>query len=136
MSSYDSSTIIIHGKNLPKKPTIATTDQLEAKFGATKNTQNAIPYAKKIETAIDAGIATEPPKIPKDISQLIQTTRVKNGYKTQKDLALAITSPNVTTNEIRQMENGTMILNPQNRHKVQAIGRRLQLGALNLPKSI
>jgi len=133
MSSYDSRTIILHGKNI-KKNTITPADQLETKFGAKKNTQSVIPYAKKIEAAIDEGVAAGPPKIPKELSHLIQTTRLEKGYKTQKDLAQAVTSPNVTANEIQQMENGTMILNPQNRQKVQAVGRRLQLGALNLPK--
>ena len=137
MSSYDSRTIIIHGsKNVPKKPTIATTDQLSNKFGAGKNSHTANFSAKKIETAIDEGKAAGPPKIPKEISQQIQTKRIEMGFKTQKDLAVAVTSPNVTVNEIQQMENGQMILNPVNRQKVQAVGRRLQLGALNLPKIV
>jgi hypothetical protein len=133
MSAYDSRTIILRGKNI-KENKITTTDQLETKFGAKKNTQSVIPYAKKIEEAIEQGTASVPPKIPKELSQLIQKTRIEKGYETQKKFAVAVTSPNVTSNEIQQMESGQMILNPQNRHKIQAVGRLLQLGPLNLPK--
>jgi hypothetical protein len=56
------------------------------------------------------------------------------GFKTQKELANSMNSPPVTVIEIQQMENGQMILTPQNRPKIQAVGRKLGLGQLNLPK--
>ena len=134
MSNYDSRTIVLHNKNAQKKAEIASTDQLTSKFNAGKNTQSTIPYAAKIEKAVDDNTTTGPPKIPREVAQQIQTKRIAMGFKTQKDLANAMNSPPVTQNEIQQMENGQMILTPLNRPKVQAVGRKLGLGPLNLPK--
>ncbi len=134
MSNYDSRTIVLHNKNGQKKAEIASSDQLTSKFNAGKNTQSTIPYAAKIEKAVEDNTTTGPPKIPREVAQQIQTKRISMGFKTQKDLANAMNSPPVTQNEIQQMENGQMILTPLNRPKVQAVGRKLGLGPLNLPK--
>lgn len=136
MSSNNSHTVIIHGKSVPKKPVIASLDQIEAKFNANKNTQGTIPYTKKIETAIDGGTASGPPNIPQDLSKRIQLKRVEKGFKTQKEFAMTIKNPSVSVNEIQQMENGKMIMNTNNRTKVQAVGKSLCLGKLDLPKIV
>jgi hypothetical protein len=134
MSTYNSRTIVIHGKSVTKKNTITPTDQLQTKFGGMKNTQSVISYPKKIEEAIDNGTSAGPPKIPLEICRLIQSKRIEKNCKTQKDLAGKIKNPCVTVNEIQQMENGSMILNPDNRKKVQVVCRTLEISPVNLPK--
>ena len=127
METYNKRTIVIRGKSVTKKNTITPTDQLETKFGATKNTQSVIPYAKKIEEAIDNGTSAGPPKIPRNIYCQIQSQRMEKGFKTQQDLAMIVKNPRVTVGDIKDMENGSMILNPQNRQKVQAVFRTLDI---------
>ena len=135
MSTYDSRTIVLHNSNaINKKREALSPDQLGSKFNAGKNTQTTISSATKIEKAVEEGTVSKPPKIPREISQQIQTKRIEMGFKTQKDLANSMNSPPVTVIEIQQMENGQMILTPQNRPKIQAVGRKLGLGQLNLPK--
>lgn len=134
MSTHICPTIVLTNKNGMKKPQITSSDQLGSKFNAGKNTQSAIPYAAKIEKAVEDGTAGGPPKIPREVSQQIQSKRIEMGFKTQKELANSMNSPPITVNELQQMENGQMILTPQNRPKVQAVGRKLNLGPLNLPK--
>jgi hypothetical protein len=135
MSNYDK-TIVIRGKNPVKKGSTIPTDQILTKHNAAKNSPTTNMNASKIEKAIDEGVASGPPKIPKDVSQTIQQTRIVKGFNTQKELANSMNSPPITINELQQMENGQFLLSPQNRTKVQAVLRKLGINSVKLPKSV
>ena len=123
-------TIVLRNKN----PLIKTTTTVagESKFNAAKNVQggSSVSNAKKIEAAAEDGKMNSV-TIPREISQLIQTKRTELG-KTRKELAPTIKSINVK--DLDEMETGKMILNQANRTKIQAVGRALGLGPLDLPK--
>ena len=77
--------------------------------------------AKKLEERIESGEMTGPPKIPRELGQKIQSTRIEKGFTTQKSLIQAITKTQITTAEIQQMENGMFLLNAANKPKLQAV---------------
>lgn len=127
-------TIIIRGKKPINAPRIADPNNLQSKQSGGKNSQSVNMNAKKLEERIDSGETTEPPKIPRELSQKIQSGRIAKGFKTQKSFFPTVKEPLITQIELQQMENGTFLLTPANRPKVQAVGRALGLGPLNLPK--
>ncbi len=131
-------TIVLRSSNpLITKKVIKSTDQIGSKMTASKNTQEStVKNATKIERLAESGEISATLTVPLAVAQLIAKGRIEKGFKTQKDLAQAIPKPQITQNEIQQMENGKFILSlPGNREKVQAVGRKLQLGPLDLPKA-
>lgn len=132
--SFQGNTIILRGKKPINAPRNATPENLQSKLTAGKNSQTVNMNAKKLEERIDSGETTEPPKIPREVSQKIQAGRIAKGFKTQKSFYPTVKDPQITQIELQQMENGSFLLTPANRPKVQAVGRALGLGPLNLPK--
>jgi hypothetical protein len=131
---FQGNTIILRGKKPINAPRNANPDNLQSKLSGGKNSQTVNMNAKKLEERIDNGETTEPPKIPREISQKIQSGRIAKGFKTQKSFYPTVKEPQITQIELQQMENGSFLLTPANRPKVQAVGRALGLGPLNLPK--
>lgn len=137
MSNYCPTIVLRPSNPLITKKEIKSTDDIGSKMTASKNTQaSAVKNATKIERLAESGEISANLTVPLAIGQLIAKGRIENDYKTQKDLALAIPKPQITQTEIQQMENGRFSLSlPGNREKVQAVGRKLKLGPLNLPKA-
>jgi hypothetical protein len=89
---------------------------------STANSQSTpMLNAKKLEQQIENGEMTGPPKIPRELAQKIQTTRIEKGFTTQKSLIQGITKTPITSAEIQQMENGSFLLNAANKPKLQAV---------------
>jgi hypothetical protein len=89
---------------------------------STANSQSTpMLNAKKLEQQIENGEMTGPPKIPRELAQKIQTTRIEKGFTTQKSLIQGITKTPITSAEIQQMENGSFLLNASNKPKLQAV---------------
>lgn len=131
-------TIVLRPSNpVITKKVMTPTDQIDSKMTASKNSQAAaVKNATKIERLAESGDISATLTVPLAVAQLISKGRTEKGFKTQKDLAQAITKPQITQNEIQQMENGKFVLSlPGNREKVQAVGRKLGLGPLDLPKT-
>jgi hypothetical protein len=130
-------TIVLRSPNpVITKKVIKSTEDIDSKTTASKNAQTgAVKNATKIERLAESGETYASPTIPLTVAQLIAKGRIEKGFKTQRELALAIPKPQITQIEIQQMENGKFVLTlPGNREKVQAVGRKLQLGPLDLPK--
>ncbi len=137
MSNYCPTIVLRPSNPVITKKEIKSTDQIGSKMTASKNTQEStVKNATKIERLAESGEISATLTVPLAVAQLIAKGRIEKGFKTQKDLAQAIPKPQITQNEIQQMENGKFILSlPGNREKVQAVGRKLQLGPLDLPKA-
>jgi hypothetical protein len=111
----------------PKNPIITkreiNPDSTEKKIIHTTTNSQSTPMlnAKKLEERIESGDMSGPPKIPRELGQKIQSTRIEKGFATQKSLIQAITKTPITSTEIQQMENGSFILNGPNKQKLQAV---------------
>ena len=111
----------------PSKPVITkreiNPDSTEKKIIHTTTNSQSTPMlnAKKLEERIESGEASGPPKIPRELGQKIQSTRIEKGFTTQKSLIQAITKTQITQAEIQQMENGSFLLNGANKPKLQAV---------------
>ena len=111
----------------PKNPIITkreiNPDSTEKKIIHTTTNSQSTPMlnAKKLEERIESGDMSGPPKIPRELGQKIQSTRIEKGFATQKSLIQSITKTPITSTEIQQMENGSFILNGPNKQKLQAV---------------
>ena len=123
--------VIVLQKKQPKPVTSPLVNESGQKINSGKNSNGVTINAKKLEEKIDSGDVTAPLTIPKELATRIQQTRTANGMKTQKDLAIKACIP---VNDINIMEGGKMILSPENKKKIEKVGRVLGLGKLNFPK--
>ncbi len=116
-------TIVLRSKNPIVKTREINIDNTEKKIIHTTANSQSTPMlnAKKLEQQIESGEMTGPPKIPRELGQKIQSTRIEKGYTTQKSLIQAITKTQITQAEIQQMENGSFLLNGANKQKLQAV---------------
>jgi ribosome-binding protein aMBF1 (putative translation factor) len=89
--------------------------------------------ASSLERKIDEGVVTEPPKIARNISSIFSTKRqeimIGDKKMTQKDLAQRV---NLPVADITSMENGSMIMNHDNKIKVRKVQRVLNIPHLDL----
>jgi hypothetical protein len=117
----------------PSKPLITKREikpeNSEKKIIHTSTNSQSTPMlnAKKLEERIESGEFSGPPKIPRELGQKIQSTRIEKGFATQKSLIQAITKTQITSAEIQQMENGSYILNGANKQKLQAVCVKLNI---------
>jgi hypothetical protein len=117
----------------PKNPIITKREikpeNSEKKIIHTSSNSQSTPMlnAKKLEQQIESGDMSGPPKIPRELGQKIQTTRIEKGFTTQKSLIQAITKTPITQAEIQQMENGSFLLNGANKPKLQAVCVKLNI---------
>ena len=123
MSDNICPTIVLRSKNPVITNRVINTDNTEKKnIHNTSNSQSTpMLNAKKLEQQIENGDMSGPPKIPRELSQKIQSTRIEKGFATQKSLIQGITKTPITSAEIQQMENGSFILNGANKQKLQAV---------------
>jgi ribosome-binding protein aMBF1 (putative translation factor) len=74
-----------------------------------------------------------PPKISRDVSNIISSKRqeqmIGDKKMTQKDLAGRV---NLPVSDITSMENGSMILNHENKMKIRKVQQFLKITELNL----
>ena len=123
MSDEYCPTIILRSKNPIVTKREINPDSTEKKVIHTTANSQSTPMlnAKKLEQQIESGEMTGPPKIPRELGQKIQSTRIEKGFTTQKSLIQAITKTQITSAEIQQMENGMFLLNGTNKQKLQAV---------------
>ena len=131
-NNLDFKPLIIRGKNPIKSNEITSSDNLDKKFNASKNTSTKIQLnATSIEKKIDNDTFTLP-KIPSDIAKLFRDKRTELKLK-QIELAQRC-SGGVPVAIIQQIENESILLNAENRKYINIVARFLKLPALNLPK--
>ena len=129
MSDNICPTIILRSKNPINAKREINPDSTEKKNIHTSSNSQSTPMlnAKKLEQQIESGDMSGPPKIPREIGQKIQSTRIEKGFTTQKSLIQAITKTQITQAEIQQMENGSFLLNGANKPKLQAVCVKLNI---------
>jgi hypothetical protein len=129
----DFKTIVIHGKNPIKPNTIKNDNSIEKKFNGGTNTSTKVQLnASSLESKIDNDTYTIAPTIPKDIVKMFIEKRSELKLK-QIELAKQC-GGGIPVAIIQQIENGSIILNAENRKFINTIARFLKLPALNLPK--
>jgi hypothetical protein len=116
-------TIVLRPKNPVYTKREINPENCEKKIVHTSTNSQSTPMlnAKKLEERIESGDMSGPPKIPRELGQKIQSTRIEKGFTTQKSLIQAITKTQITQAEIQQMENGLFLLNGANKQKLQAV---------------
>jgi hypothetical protein len=123
MSDNFCPTITLRSKNPIITKREINPDSTEKKVIHTTINSQSTPMlnAKKLEQQIESGDMSGPPKIPRELGQKIQSTRIEKGFTTQKSLIQSITKTQITSAEIQQMENGSFLLNGTNKQKLQAV---------------
>jgi hypothetical protein len=129
MSDNICPTIVLRSKNPVYTNRVINTDNTEKKNVHNTSNSQSTPMlnAKKLEQQIESGELSGPPKIPRELAQKIQSTRIEKGFATQKSLIQGITKTPITSAEIQQMENGSFILNGANKQKLQAVCVKLNI---------
>jgi hypothetical protein len=124
-SRNDYNTTIIHGKKPVKRGEIVD---------AERKTQTTSMNSASLERKIDSGDMGLHPYIDKDVSHLIQSTRIsqKNGEKTltQRDLATLANQrggKSITPKDIADIESGNIRLTTENKLKIQAVKKALSI---------
>jgi len=132
MNHQDLKTVVIHGKNPTRQPTI---QHGTVKSPHHANTMNGAAIEKKI----DDGTMTTPPMIPPAVSRLIIDHRVKTkvGDKTMTQLQLATAANQkggrgILPKDITDMENGQMLVNHTNKLKIRAVQKALGIPHFDL----
>jgi hypothetical protein len=123
----DYRTIIIHGKSVPKTPTI----NLNAVRKDTYQV-NGLNSAS-LERKIDSGDMTLPPTISlddgKQIAQLRMNKLINEKTMTQKqlsELANQHGGKNISVKDIQEIESGKFLLNHMNKLKLNAVKKALK----------
>jgi DNA-binding transcriptional regulator YiaG len=133
VNQKDFKPLIIYGKKSIKPNTINNIDSIDKKFNGGTNTSTKIQLnASSLEKKIDNDTYTIAPTMPKDIAKMFIDKRTELKLK-QIELAQRC-SGGVPVAIIQQIENGSIILNAENRKYINIIARFLKLPALNLPK--
>jgi ribosome-binding protein aMBF1 (putative translation factor) len=120
--------LILRNPNAAKKREI-NLDNVQKKSDVNHTGMNASALERKIEE----GKVTLPPKISRDVSNIISSKRqeqmIGDKKMTQKDLAGRV---NLPVSDITSMENGSMILNHENKMKIRKVQQFLKITELNL----
>jgi hypothetical protein len=131
-NNFNFKPLVIHGKNPIKQNEITSSNNLDKKFNAAKNTSTKIQLnVNSLEKKIEDG-SYSIQKIPCDTAKMFREKRVELNLK-QVELAQRC-SGGVPVAIIQQIENESIILNAENRKYINIIARFLKLPALNLPK--
>lgn len=127
---HDFTPLIIRGKNAPP-PRNINLNNIKRKSDVQPKSNGL--NAASLERKIDEGVVTEPPKIARTISTLFSTKRqeimIGDKKMTQKDLAQRV---NLPVADITSMENGSMVMNHDNKMKVRKVQRALNIPHLEL----
>ena len=132
---YDSKTIILHGKNLPKSRNISIENvKTKAELGIRTNTINAA----SLENKIDTGTVTVPKFIPREVSIIFQKHRTGTIGATglclkQAAFAQQCNVSHVDAKFIQQLESGQLLLNHHNKTILRALQQKCKIAHFDLP---
>jgi len=127
---HDFTPLVIRGKNAPPSRNININNiKSKSEVQSHSNSMNVTALERKI----NEGVVTEPPKITRTISTLFSTKRqeimIGDKKMTQKDLAQRV---NLPVADITSIENGSMVMNHENKMKVRKVQRVLNIPHIDL----
>lgn len=134
MSSFNAPTIVLHNSKV-KKAVITSTDDLGRKSAHQVNGMNC----SALERKIDSGEVSIAPSISLDAGKTIALARQQKmvGEKAMTQVQLANLANQrggkaINQKDISEMESGRLILNHENKLKVQAVKKALGIVKLDI----
>jgi hypothetical protein len=129
----DFKTVVIHGKNAPKSRNISIDNvKTKAELHRTGGLN-----AASLERKIDSGDVTVPQTVPKTVSEKFRNARIEmktadDKSYTQEMFAKHCCVPKVDAKFIQQLENGTLLMNHDNKVTMRKLQTKLKLSSFTL----
>lgn len=132
-NNMDLKPLIIHGKNAPKSRNISI-ENVKSKADLHRtNGMNATSLERKIES----GDITVPQKVPKTVSKMFVDARLtmktpEDKSYTQEMFAKHYSVPKVDVKFIQQLENGSLLMNHDNKITIRKFQAKLKIPHFDL----